>query len=45
MPDAVQAASRCRIGVDYPAPIVEHRDARRRAIEAYASVRAGQGPA
>ena len=39
MPDAVQTASRCRIGLDYPAPIVEHRDARRRAIEAYAAIR------
>jgi deoxyribodipyrimidine photo-lyase len=39
MPDAAQAASRCRIGLDYPAPIVDHRDARHRAIEAYASVR------
>jgi deoxyribodipyrimidine photo-lyase len=44
MPDAAQAASRCRIGIDYPAPIVDHRDARRRAIEAYASVRGGRGP-
>ncbi len=44
MPDAVQAASGIRIGLDYPAPIVEHRVARRRAIEAYASVRGGQGP-
>jgi len=43
MPDAAQAGSRCRIGLDYPAPIVEHRDARRRAIEAYASVRGRQG--
>jgi deoxyribodipyrimidine photo-lyase len=44
MPDAAQTASRCRIGLDYPTPIVEHREARRRAIEAYASVRGGQGP-
>ena len=43
MPEATQTASGCRIGLDYPAPIVDHRDARRRAIEAYASVRAGQG--
>lgn len=41
MPDAAQVLSRCRIGRDYPAPIVEHRDARRRAIAAYASVRSG----
>jgi deoxyribodipyrimidine photo-lyase len=44
MPDATQTAASCRIGLDYPAPLVDHRDARRRAIEAYASVRAGQGP-
>lgn len=44
MPDAAQTASGCRIGLDYPAPILEHHDARRRAIEAYASVRGGQGP-
>lgn len=43
MPDAAQTASRCRIGLEYPAPIVDHRDARRRAIEAYASVRGSQG--
>jgi deoxyribodipyrimidine photo-lyase len=44
MPDDAQVASSCRIGLDYPAPIVDHRDARRRAIEAYASVRGGRGP-
>jgi deoxyribodipyrimidine photo-lyase len=44
MPVAAQTKSRCRIGLGYPAPIVEHRDARRRAIEAYASVRGDQGP-
>ena len=43
MPDDAQTASCCRIGLDYPAPIVEHREARRRAIEAYAAVRGGQG--
>jgi deoxyribodipyrimidine photo-lyase len=41
MPDAAQTEAGCRIGIDYPAPIVDHRDARRRAIEAYAPVRAG----
>ncbi len=45
MPDAAQTASRCRIGLDYPAPLVDHRDARRRAIEAYASVRGSASPA
>ena len=39
MPAAVQTASGCRIGADYPEPIVEHADARRRAIAAYRSVR------
>jgi deoxyribodipyrimidine photo-lyase len=39
-----QAAARCRIGTDYPAPIVEHRAARERALAAYAAAReAGSG--
>ena len=36
-----QATARCRIGVDYPAPIVEHRAARERALAAYAAAKAG----
>lgn len=40
MPADVQAAAGCRIGIDYPAPIVDHAAARMRAIEAFASVRA-----
>lgn len=32
-----QASARCRIGVDYPAPVVEHRFARARALDAYAA--------
>jgi deoxyribodipyrimidine photo-lyase len=27
-----QAAAGCRIGVDYPAPIIDHAEARRRAL-------------
>jgi deoxyribodipyrimidine photo-lyase len=33
-----QARARCRIGLEYPAPIVDHAEARRRAIEWFASV-------
>ena len=35
MPDDVQAQVGCRIGVDYPAPIVEHRQARLEALDRY----------
>ena len=35
MSDAEQQAARCRIGRDYPAPIVDHGAARLRAIERY----------
>ena len=35
MTDAEQEAAGCRIGRDYPAPIVDHAAARRRAIERY----------
>ena len=35
MSDAEQQAAGCRIGRDYPAPIVDHAAARRRAIERY----------
>ncbi len=40
MTDAEQVAARCRIGVDYPAPIVDHRVARERALGVYAATRA-----
>ena len=36
MPSEVQAQANCRIGKDYPAPIVDHSIARLRALEAYA---------
>jgi deoxyribodipyrimidine photo-lyase len=35
MPDDVQRASGCVIGGQYPAPIVDHREARERALERY----------
>ncbi len=34
-----QAAARCRIGVDYPAPIVDHAAARERSLAAYTAAR------
>ena len=36
MPEDIQRDAACRIGVDYPAPIVEHGAARDRALEALA---------
>jgi deoxyribodipyrimidine photo-lyase len=35
MPAEVQVQSRCRIGRDYPEPIVDHAQARRQALERY----------
>ncbi|MBV9817773.1 MAG: deoxyribodipyrimidine photo-lyase [Solirubrobacterales bacterium] len=35
MPDDVQQECGCRVGTDYPEPIVEHAEARRRALERY----------
>jgi deoxyribodipyrimidine photo-lyase len=35
MPPDVQLGARCRIGVDYPAPIVDHAEARSRALSAF----------
>lgn len=35
MPPGVQAAAGCRIGVDYPAPLVDHAAARERTLAAY----------
>jgi deoxyribodipyrimidine photo-lyase len=35
MPEAVQAEVGCRIGTDYPAPIVDHKQARAEALERY----------
>jgi deoxyribodipyrimidine photo-lyase len=39
MPGEVQQAAGCRIGLNYPAPIVEHAPARRRALEVYGKPR------
>jgi deoxyribodipyrimidine photo-lyase len=41
MGPATQAAAGCRIGVDYPAPIVDHAQARSRALAAYGAARYG----
>jgi len=41
MPPAVQDASGCVIGRDYPAPIVDHAFARDRALAAYAAGKTG----
>ncbi|MEZ4710840.1 MAG: deoxyribodipyrimidine photo-lyase [Caldilineaceae bacterium] len=38
-----QAKAECRIGIDYPAPIVEHKMARQRALDAYKSALDGSG--
>jgi deoxyribodipyrimidine photo-lyase len=38
MPEDVQQESNCIIGDDYPAPIVNHKEARQRALEAYKQV-------
>ena len=38
MPPIVAAEAECTIGVDYPAPLVDHFEARDRAIRAYADV-------
>ena len=39
METAVQQKANCRIGHDYPAPIVDHRAARERALAAYKSIK------
>jgi deoxyribodipyrimidine photo-lyase len=38
MSDDEQEAAGCRIGRDYPEPLVDHAHARRRAIERYREV-------
>ncbi|MGH2915396.1 MAG: cryptochrome/photolyase family protein [Solirubrobacteraceae bacterium] len=42
MPVEVQTAIRCRIGVDYPEPIVDHATTRREALQRYGEAR-GRG--
>ena len=39
MPQEVQQASGCEIGQDYPLPIVDHKQARQRTLEAYAQTK------
>jgi deoxyribodipyrimidine photo-lyase len=39
-----QAATGCRIGIDYPAPIVDHAEARARALAVYGAARAAKAP-
>ncbi len=39
MPAEVQRGSGCRIGRDYPAPVVRHEEARRRTLARYAAAR------
>lgn len=41
MPEDVQRRVGCRIGVDYPAPVIDHAFARQRALAAYAAARQG----
>ena len=43
MSDAEQAEARCRIGTDYPAPIVDHAAARERALAAFAATKERAG--
>jgi hypothetical protein len=43
MDDAQQAAVGCRIGRDYPAPVLDHGERRERALERYRRV-GGRGP-
>lgn len=38
-PAGVLAAAGIRLGADYPAPVIDHRAARQRALDAYASLR------
>jgi deoxyribodipyrimidine photo-lyase len=44
MPNAVQGEAGCRVGADYPAPIVDHSLARERAIGAFRSLPAPWTP-
>ena len=43
MSPAAQAASGCRIGLDYPPPIVDHAEARGRALAAYGEAKTAAG--
>jgi deoxyribodipyrimidine photo-lyase len=39
MPEEIQRKTGCRIDEDYPAPIVDHQQARQRALAAYKAAR------
>jgi deoxyribodipyrimidine photo-lyase len=39
MPGQVQEASGCRIGLDYPEPVIEHKAGRERALDALQSIK------
>ena len=41
MPAEVQEAANCRIGRDYPRPVVDHKEGRERALKALESVKGG----
>ncbi|HYF59574.1 MAG TPA: deoxyribodipyrimidine photo-lyase [Burkholderiaceae bacterium] len=45
VPDAEQRRLGCVIGRDYPAPVVDHAEARARTLERYAAVRGAAGAA
>jgi deoxyribodipyrimidine photo-lyase len=44
MPAEVQRQARCRIGKDYPAPVVDHGWARERTLRAFSRARSGGSP-
>jgi len=44
MTEAEQVAAGCRIGIDYPAPIVDHGEARARALAVYEAARRTSEP-
>lgn len=39
MPESVQEACNCRIGKDYPEPVIEHKTGRARALKAFESIK------
>ena len=43
MTEEEQVSAHCRIGRDYPAPIVDHAEARRRALDWYSTARTEDG--
>jgi deoxyribodipyrimidine photo-lyase len=42
MPDSIQLSARCRIGKDYPSPVIDHAFAKQRTLAAYTQVK-GKG--